>query len=189
MRRLRWRGSSASPESRLRSFGASKPGQLEDLVKAVNLKLSQEELKSLSEPYRPHVVLGHHRKVSGSGSLSFLYFPPKTRLAASGRRARRRGVSPSYPNDGKDLTWGSPQAQEPTKRGKRSAPGGRDPDRPASVRPGDANRFRGFPIIRSARPVSGRLPSAFRSPNWNPWPTGESPQFGYDGRKNLLKRQ
>ena len=41
-------------------IGASKPGQLEDLVKAVSLKLSDEELKTLSEPYRPHAVLGHH---------------------------------------------------------------------------------------------------------------------------------
>ena len=41
-------------------IGASKPGQLEDLLNAVSLKLTDEELKSLSEPYRPHVVLGHH---------------------------------------------------------------------------------------------------------------------------------
>jgi aryl-alcohol dehydrogenase-like predicted oxidoreductase len=41
-------------------IGASKPGQLEDLVQAVSLKLSDEELKCLSEPYRPHAVLGHH---------------------------------------------------------------------------------------------------------------------------------
>lgn len=41
-------------------IGASKPGQLEDLVEAVNLRLSDEELKGLSELYRPHSVLGHH---------------------------------------------------------------------------------------------------------------------------------
>jgi aryl-alcohol dehydrogenase (NADP+) len=40
-------------------IGASKIEHLEDLAKAVDLKLSDEELNSLSEPYRPHQVLGH----------------------------------------------------------------------------------------------------------------------------------
>jgi aryl-alcohol dehydrogenase-like predicted oxidoreductase len=39
--------------------GASKMQHLEDAVKALELKLSDEELKRLSEPYQPHRVLGH----------------------------------------------------------------------------------------------------------------------------------
>jgi aryl-alcohol dehydrogenase-like predicted oxidoreductase len=32
---------------------------LEDAVKALEVKLSDEELKTLTEPYQPHPVLGH----------------------------------------------------------------------------------------------------------------------------------
>jgi aryl-alcohol dehydrogenase-like predicted oxidoreductase len=39
--------------------GASKPGQLEAAVKALDLTLTAEELAGLAEPYRPHPVLGH----------------------------------------------------------------------------------------------------------------------------------
>lgn len=41
-------------------IGASKMEQLEDLVKALELKLDTEELKQLGELYQPHPVLGHH---------------------------------------------------------------------------------------------------------------------------------
>jgi 1-deoxyxylulose-5-phosphate synthase len=41
-------------------IGSSKMEQLEDLVKALELKLTSEELKKLGEPYRPHPVLGHN---------------------------------------------------------------------------------------------------------------------------------
>jgi aryl-alcohol dehydrogenase-like predicted oxidoreductase len=41
-------------------IGASKMEQLEDLVRALDVKLSEEELKLLAEPYQPHPVLGHH---------------------------------------------------------------------------------------------------------------------------------
>ena len=41
-------------------IGASKMEQLEDLLKALEVKLSDEELKLLAEPYQPHPVLGHH---------------------------------------------------------------------------------------------------------------------------------
>jgi aryl-alcohol dehydrogenase (NADP+) len=41
-------------------IGASKLPQLEDLVKAPEVKLSDQELKSLSELYQPHTVLGHN---------------------------------------------------------------------------------------------------------------------------------
>jgi aryl-alcohol dehydrogenase (NADP+) len=32
---------------------------LEDAVAALDLKLAEEELHALAEPYRPHRVLGH----------------------------------------------------------------------------------------------------------------------------------
>jgi aryl-alcohol dehydrogenase (NADP+) len=34
-------------------------GHLEDAVKALELRLSAEEVKALAEPYEPHPVLGH----------------------------------------------------------------------------------------------------------------------------------
>jgi aryl-alcohol dehydrogenase (NADP+) len=40
--------------------GASKAAHLDDAVAALDLKLDDEELKALAEPYRPHPVLGHH---------------------------------------------------------------------------------------------------------------------------------
>ena len=40
--------------------GASKPHHLEDAVAAASLKLDADEIKALSEPYRPHRVLGHN---------------------------------------------------------------------------------------------------------------------------------
>jgi aryl-alcohol dehydrogenase-like predicted oxidoreductase len=40
--------------------GASKLAQLDELVKAIDLKLTEEELETLNKPYRPHPVLGHH---------------------------------------------------------------------------------------------------------------------------------
>jgi aryl-alcohol dehydrogenase (NADP+) len=39
--------------------GASKMHHLEDAVAALELTLSDEELRALAEPYRPHPVLGH----------------------------------------------------------------------------------------------------------------------------------
>ncbi len=39
--------------------GASKPGHLQDAIAAASLKLDDAELKALSEPYKPHRVLGH----------------------------------------------------------------------------------------------------------------------------------
>jgi 1-deoxyxylulose-5-phosphate synthase len=40
-------------------IGASKMNHLEDALKALEIKLSDEELKALAEPYDPHPVLGH----------------------------------------------------------------------------------------------------------------------------------
>ena len=41
-------------------IGASKIEHLDDLAKAVELELSDEEVNRLNEPYKPHPVLGHH---------------------------------------------------------------------------------------------------------------------------------
>jgi len=40
-------------------IGASKPGQLEDAVAALGIKLDSSELKSLTELYRPRAIMGH----------------------------------------------------------------------------------------------------------------------------------
>jgi aryl-alcohol dehydrogenase (NADP+) len=40
-------------------IGASTLEQLEEQVGALKLKLTEDELKSLGEPYQPHPVLGH----------------------------------------------------------------------------------------------------------------------------------
>jgi aryl-alcohol dehydrogenase (NADP+) len=40
-------------------IGASKPGQIEAAVEALSIQLSDEDVKLLEEPYRPHPVLGH----------------------------------------------------------------------------------------------------------------------------------
>lgn len=39
--------------------GASKIKHLDDAIAALDLKLAEEELHALAEPYRPHPVLGH----------------------------------------------------------------------------------------------------------------------------------
>jgi aryl-alcohol dehydrogenase-like predicted oxidoreductase len=39
--------------------GASKPNHLDDAIAATELKLSEDEIKALKEPYTPHAVLGH----------------------------------------------------------------------------------------------------------------------------------
>ena len=39
--------------------GATKPEYLKELIAAVDLKLSQEEVAALEKPYRPHPILGH----------------------------------------------------------------------------------------------------------------------------------
>jgi len=41
-------------------IGASKMEHLEEAVGALDLKLEEDELKALAEPYQPHPVLGHH---------------------------------------------------------------------------------------------------------------------------------
>jgi aryl-alcohol dehydrogenase (NADP+) len=40
-------------------IGASKPHHLEDAAAALSIELSEEEMRFLEEPYRPHEVLGH----------------------------------------------------------------------------------------------------------------------------------
>jgi 1-deoxyxylulose-5-phosphate synthase len=39
--------------------GASKPGHLEDAIAAINVRLSDDEIKKLEELYTPHPILGH----------------------------------------------------------------------------------------------------------------------------------
>jgi aryl-alcohol dehydrogenase-like predicted oxidoreductase len=40
-------------------IGASKPHHLDDAVAALELKLTEDEVKRLEEPYKPHKILGH----------------------------------------------------------------------------------------------------------------------------------
>ncbi len=40
-------------------IGATKVGQLEDAASAIELKLTDDEIRRLDEPYKPHPVLGH----------------------------------------------------------------------------------------------------------------------------------
>ena len=40
-------------------IGASKPHHLDDALSALSIKLTDEEMKRLEEPYQPHPVLGH----------------------------------------------------------------------------------------------------------------------------------
>ena len=40
-------------------IGATKPHHIEDAIKALELKLTQEELGYLEAPYKPHPILGH----------------------------------------------------------------------------------------------------------------------------------
>ncbi len=40
-------------------IGASKPHHLDDAIATVSLKLSDEEIRRLEEPYKPHSILGH----------------------------------------------------------------------------------------------------------------------------------
>ena len=58
-RRSRSRGSSSKPAVSAPIIGASKPDQLEDALGALQLKLSEDEVKRLEELYEPHPVLGH----------------------------------------------------------------------------------------------------------------------------------
>jgi aryl-alcohol dehydrogenase-like predicted oxidoreductase len=40
-------------------IGASKLYQLEDALGALEIKLTDDEIKRLEEPYKPHPILGH----------------------------------------------------------------------------------------------------------------------------------
>ena len=40
-------------------IGASKMPHIEDALEALSVKLSDEEIKQLEEPYKPHPILGH----------------------------------------------------------------------------------------------------------------------------------
>ncbi len=49
----------SKPEVTSPVIGASKPHHLDDAVAALSVKLSDEEVKKLEEPYEPHRILGH----------------------------------------------------------------------------------------------------------------------------------
>lgn len=40
-------------------IGASKPNHIDDALAAMDVRLSEDEIKQLEEPYRPHRILGH----------------------------------------------------------------------------------------------------------------------------------
>jgi aryl-alcohol dehydrogenase-like predicted oxidoreductase len=40
--------------------GASRPQHIDDACRAVELKLDADEIRSITEPYKPHPVVGHH---------------------------------------------------------------------------------------------------------------------------------
>jgi aryl-alcohol dehydrogenase (NADP+) len=42
-------------------IGATKTQHLKELIEAVELKLSAEEIAAIEKPYRPHPVLGHEQ--------------------------------------------------------------------------------------------------------------------------------
>ena len=42
-------------------IGATKTHHLKELIEAVELKLSAEEIAAIEKPYRPHPVLGHEQ--------------------------------------------------------------------------------------------------------------------------------
>jgi aryl-alcohol dehydrogenase-like predicted oxidoreductase len=49
----------AKPEVAAPIVGATKPGQLEDAIAAVEVALTPAEIARLEEPYAPHRVVGH----------------------------------------------------------------------------------------------------------------------------------
>jgi aryl-alcohol dehydrogenase-like predicted oxidoreductase len=49
----------SKPEVSAPIIGASKMSHLEDALKALEIKLSPDEIKALEEPYEPHPILGH----------------------------------------------------------------------------------------------------------------------------------
>jgi aryl-alcohol dehydrogenase (NADP+) len=50
--------------------GATKIEQLKDLIRAVDLKLTAEEIAAVEKPYRPHAVLGHAQPTAKAMSAS-----------------------------------------------------------------------------------------------------------------------
>ena len=42
-------------------IGATKPHHLKELIAAVDIKLSPEEVAAIEKPYRPHPILGHEQ--------------------------------------------------------------------------------------------------------------------------------
>jgi aryl-alcohol dehydrogenase-like predicted oxidoreductase len=42
-------------------IGATKTHHLKELIEAVEIKLSAEEIAAIEKPYRPHAVAGHEQ--------------------------------------------------------------------------------------------------------------------------------
>lgn len=49
----------SKPEVTAPIIGVSKPHHLDDAIAALSVQLSQDEIKRLEEPYKPHRILGH----------------------------------------------------------------------------------------------------------------------------------
>jgi aryl-alcohol dehydrogenase (NADP+) len=49
----------AKPEVTAPIIGASKMHHLEEAINALSVKLADDEIKQLEEPYKPHHILGH----------------------------------------------------------------------------------------------------------------------------------
>jgi len=49
----------SNPDVTAPIIGASKPNHLDDALAALSVKLSEDEIKKLEEPYKPHRILGH----------------------------------------------------------------------------------------------------------------------------------
>jgi aryl-alcohol dehydrogenase-like predicted oxidoreductase len=49
----------SKPEITAPIIGVSKPRHLDDAIAALSVQLSEDEIKKLEEPYKPHPVLGH----------------------------------------------------------------------------------------------------------------------------------
>jgi aryl-alcohol dehydrogenase-like predicted oxidoreductase len=49
----------SKPEITAPIIGVSKPHHLDEAIAALSVQLSEDEIKKLEEPYKPHPILGH----------------------------------------------------------------------------------------------------------------------------------
>ena len=57
--RSRWPGCCRRTALTAPIVGATKPGQIDDAVAAVDVTLTDDEVAALEAPYVPHPILGH----------------------------------------------------------------------------------------------------------------------------------